>query len=124
MNPTQVIERFAEFLSAGDTEAALALYEPDAAFVVEPGTVVTGHEAIGEALQQFAALRPVLTGDIEQVVQADDVALVVNRWTLAGTTHAGDAVRMAGRSADVLRRDAAGNWKITIDDPWGGTDDR
>jgi uncharacterized protein (TIGR02246 family) len=120
MNPTQVIERFAELLSAGDTAAALALYEPDAAFVVEPGTVATGHDAIGVALNQFAALRPVLTGHVEQVVQADDVALVVNRWTLAGTTPTGDAVHMEGRSADVLRRGADGNWRITIDDPWGG----
>jgi ketosteroid isomerase-like protein len=121
MDPTEVIERFAELLGAGDVRQALALYEDGAAFVVEPGTIVTGHEAIGRALEGFAAMRPVLTGDIEQVVYAGDLALVTNRWTLDGRTQDGGSVRLAGRSADVLRRTTEGEWKIAIDDPWGGS---
>jgi uncharacterized protein (TIGR02246 family) len=120
MTPTEVLERFAALLAEGKARDALSLYEPDAAFVVEPGTVVTGHEAIGEALEGFAALRPSMRGDIEQVVYAGDVALVANRWVLEGTTPDGERVRLAGRSADVLRRASSGDWRIAIDDPWGG----
>jgi ketosteroid isomerase-like protein len=65
-------------------------------------------------------LRPSLRGQIEQVVYAGDVALVANRWVLDGTTPDGDPVRLAGRSADVLRRVSNGDWRIAIDDPWGG----
>src|SRR5262249_50097720 len=113
-------ERFAELMSAGDTRAALVLYEPDAAFVVEPGTTVIGHDAIRAALERFAALRPTLAGEVEQVVQTGDVALVANRWVLEGTGPDGARVQMSGRSADVLRRGADGEWRIAIDDPWGG----
>jgi uncharacterized protein (TIGR02246 family) len=120
MTPTEVLERFAALLAEGNARDALSLYEPDAAFVVEPGTVVTGHEAIGEALEGFAALRPSFRGDIEQVVYAGDVALIANRWVLEGTTPHGERVRLAGRSADVLRRASSGDWRIAIDDPWGG----
>jgi len=120
MTPAEVLERFAVLLAEGNAGDALSLYEPDAAFVVEPGTVVTGHEAIGAALEGFAALRPSLRGQIEQVVYAGDVALVANRWVLDGTTPDGDPVRLAGRSADVLRRVSDGDWRIAIDDPWGG----
>jgi uncharacterized protein (TIGR02246 family) len=120
MNPTQVLERFAALLSDGEVQEALSLYEPDAAFVVEPGTVVTGHSAIGAALEGFAALRPSLQGDIEQVVYADDLALVANNWVLEGTTPGGEHVRLTGRSADVLRLAGDGAWRIAIDDPWGG----
>ncbi len=120
MRPSDVIERFAELLAAGDARQALALYEPDAAFVVEPGTIVTGHEAIGPALEGFAAMRPTLTSDIEQVVYAGGLALVTNRWTLDGTTADGQPVHLAGRSSDVLRQTSSGEWKIAIDDPWGG----
>jgi ketosteroid isomerase-like protein len=98
---------------------ALSLYEPDAAFVVAPGAVVTGHEAIGD-FEGFAALRPSLRGDIEQVIYAGDVALVANRWVLEGTTPDDERVRLADRSADVLRRASSGDWRIAIDDPWGG----
>jgi uncharacterized protein (TIGR02246 family) len=120
MTPTEVLERFAALLAEGKAREALSLYEPDAAFVVEPGTVVTGHDAIGAALEGFAALRPSLHGDIEQIVYAGDVALVANRWVLDGTTPDGESVRLGGRSADVLRRASDGGWRIAIDDPWGG----
>ena len=120
MAPAHVIERFGQLLSAGDVPAAAALYEADAAFVVEPGKVVVGRPAIEAALLQFAALQPTLTSDIEQVVHAGDVALVVNRWTLDGTAPDGSSVHLEGRSADVLRRTQSGSWRITIDDPWGG----
>ncbi len=121
MRPTEVIERFAALLAAGDARQALALYERDAAFVVEPGTIVYGHEAIGSALEGFAAIRPTLSNDIEQVVYAGDLALVTNRWTLDGTAADGQPVHLAGRSSDVLRQTGDGQWRIAIDDPWGGT---
>lgn len=120
MEPSQVIERFGDLLSAGDVRGALGLYEADAAFVVEPGRVVVGTPAIGEALEGFAALHPVFTGEIDQVVEAGDVALVVNCWTLEGTDPGGRSVHQSGRSADVLRRTPDGEWRIAIDDPWGG----
>jgi uncharacterized protein (TIGR02246 family) len=119
MTPSETIETFATRLSAGDVSGALALYEPDATFVVEPGTVVVGLEAISNALEGFAALQPTLEGRIDQVVCADNVALVVNQWTLSGTGPGGTPVRLAGRSSDVLRRAPNGEWRIIIDNPWG-----
>jgi uncharacterized protein (TIGR02246 family) len=116
-----VIERLARSLSEGDVDAALALYEDDAAFVPEPGTTVHGLDAIREALARLAALQPTLTGEIQKVVEADGTALVVNRWALTGTQPDGVPIELAGLSADVLRRRADGSWAILIDDPWGGT---
>jgi ketosteroid isomerase-like protein len=120
MGPTRVTESLSELMSAGDTRAALELYEAEAAFVVERGTTVFGRDAIGTALEGFSALRPTLAGDIEQVVEAGDVALVANRWMLSGTGPDGTPVQISGRSADVLRRCPDGDWRILIDDPWGG----
>jgi hypothetical protein len=78
-----------------------------------------GLEAIRDALQQFAALKPRLRGEITKVLIAGDVALVHNRWQLEGTQPDGSPVEMHGHSADVLRRASDGGWRILIDDPWG-----
>jgi uncharacterized protein (TIGR02246 family) len=118
--PEQVIEHFAASLNRGDVEAALALYEPEAAFAPRPGEKVTGLEAIRSALQEFAALKPRLHGEITKTLTAADVALVQNRWQLEGTQPDGSRVEMRGHSADVLRRGPGGGWRILIDDPWGG----
>jgi uncharacterized protein (TIGR02246 family) len=120
MDPTDTIDRLAQLLGTGDAQGALALYENDATFVVQPGSPATGHQEIGAALEQFAAMRPVLKSDVEQVVYAGDLALVTNSWTLDGTGADGEAVHFAGRSSDVLRRTPTGEWKIAIDDPWSG----
>jgi uncharacterized protein (TIGR02246 family) len=119
-SPKAVIETFADRLNNGDVEGALRLYEPEATFVVEPGTVVSGTEEIREALVRFAEMRPTLTGEIQRVREAEDVALVLNRWSLRGEGPDGP-VEMAGTSADVLRRQGDGSWRVLIDDPWGAS---
>jgi uncharacterized protein (TIGR02246 family) len=119
-SPEEVIDLFSKLIGEGDVESALALYEEDAAFAPRPGELVRGRDTIRPALRQFAQLRPTLTGEIEKVVVARDSALVINRWELYGTDPGGREVRMSGRSADVLRRQADDTWRIVIDDPWGG----
>ena len=109
----------ADRLGAGDVDGALALYEPDATFAPQPGAQVSGLDAIREALSQFAALKPTLEGEIEKVLEAGDVALVTNRWSLKGTGPDGGPLEMAGVSADVMRRQPDGTWRILVDDPWG-----
>jgi uncharacterized protein (TIGR02246 family) len=117
--PEQVIELFAAALGRGDVDGAIALYDPDATLAPRPGEQVKGLEAIRGALEQFAALKPMLTGEITKVLTADGVALVMNRWRLTGAQPDGTPVEMSGHSADVLRADAEGGWRILIDDPWG-----
>ena len=118
--PEEVIELFAVALNRGDVDSAITLYESEAVFAPQPGEEVTGVEAIRDALQQFAALKPRLRGEITKALTAGDVALVQNRWQLEGTQPDGDPVEMGGHSADVLRRASDGSWRILIDDPWGG----
>jgi len=117
--PEATIERFSELLAAGDLDAMVELYEPDATFAPQPGESVSGRDEIRAALGAFLAVKPRMTGRIEKVLEGGDTALVANRWTLTGTAPDGSPVEMAATSADVLRRRADGSWGIVIDDPWG-----
>ena len=56
--PEEVQRLFAEAFGSHDLEAVLALYEPDATLIPQPGEVVTGTEAIREALSQILAMKP------------------------------------------------------------------
>src|SRR3712207_4668448 len=110
--PEAVIDRFAELISAGDVEGALALYAEDAVFLPEPGRLERGRNAIRAERARFAELRPRMTGEIERTLVGGDTALVINAWTRAGTEPAGRPIRMAAKSADVLRRRKDGSWGI------------
>jgi ketosteroid isomerase-like protein len=97
-SPAQVIQGLSERLSAGDLEGAVSYYEPGAAFRPSPaGQPVYGREAIRGALETFLALAPTLSGQVERVLEAEDVALVVNRWQLPGGRRRGAAGRARRR---------------------------
>jgi len=117
--PAETLNQFAEALNRGDLEAAVALYEPKAVLVVEPGTLARGSGEIREALAGFIGLKPTLRVETEQVLEVGDVALNVGRWTLKGTDPTGQPVAFGGESSDILRRQPDGRWLIAVDNPWG-----
>ena len=118
--PAATIEHFSELLGAGRLEDLLELYEDGAAFVPEPGRVVTGLASIRAEIEPLVALAPRMSGRIEQVVEAGDTALVAYRWQLDASAPDGTPIRQGAVSADVLRRRADGSWGVIIDDPFGG----
>jgi ketosteroid isomerase-like protein len=56
---------------------------------------------------------------VSRVLEVGDLALVSTVWSFAGTGSDGKPVKLAAKSADVLRRQADGSWRIVIDNPWG-----
>jgi uncharacterized protein (TIGR02246 family) len=117
--PQQVIELFSHHLNSGNLDGALSLYEREAVFAPQPGQLVFALKAIREALAGFFALRPRIEGEIQGVLEAGGIALVINKWSLSGTQPDGQPLAMAGTSADVLRRQQDGRWLIVIDNLWG-----
>jgi len=115
--PTALMQAFTSRLNAGDLDGLVALYEPSAVFEPTPGVVVHGHDGIRAALRDLLTITPTITADTVQVLQAGDIALVVNEWSMTGTAPDGTDVVQRGRSADVVRRQADGSWLVVIDKP-------
>jgi uncharacterized protein (TIGR02246 family) len=109
-----------EALGKGDLEAALALYEPNASFVLDSGQVVTGLAAIREVMQGFMALKPKFTMEVKAVQNGDaNIALLRGKWNLNGAGPDGKPMTMSGNSTEVVRRQPDGTWKFIIDNPRG-----
>lgn len=116
-SPEDIDPAFMEAFNAGDGAALLALYEPEAAFVVPSGEIVEGPAAIGEALGGFFELKPSIDLRTERVLRTGDTALVYSSWTVKGTAPDGSPVEMTGNSKIVVREQEDGTWKFVIDDP-------
>jgi len=112
--------RFSEAFNAGDLDAVMALYEPGASLVAQPGELATGAGAIRQALSAFRLMQPTLKVETQRIVQAGDIALLHGRWTLTGTGPDGNAINLAGQSSEVVRRQADGSWRCVIDNPYSG----
>lgn len=94
---------FVERANAGDVEGLVALYEPDAVLAVGSG-LAHGTEEIRQALAQFLAGRPVLTGQSQPALRYGDLALTSTRFP-------------GGATAEIARRQGDGSWLWVADQP-------
>jgi ketosteroid isomerase-like protein len=117
--PERVLESIVRGINSGDLDSLMPLYETEAAFAAQPGNLAHGAPGIGEALTGFISMNGTLDLKVTRVLEVDDLALVIGVWSFEGTGPDGEAVRLAARNADVLRRQADGTWRFVIDNPWG-----
>ena len=115
----EMMDTFFERFNSGDVEGILALYEPEATFVDEPGKVVQGTDALRESLNGFMSMKPTLELVKHETLISGDIATNYAQWTLTGTGPDGEPVSMEGVAVDVVRRQPDGTWKFVIDNPWG-----
>ncbi|MCC6175149.1 MAG: SgcJ/EcaC family oxidoreductase [Chloroflexi bacterium] len=118
-DPESVHRLFVERFNANDLEGLMALYEPQATLVPQPGQSVSGAASIREALAGFLALRGTFSMQPRLTVRSDDLALLCSTWTLAGTGPDGSPLDLRATTTDVVRRQQDGSWLVAIDNPWG-----
>ena len=117
--PEQVLESIVIGINSGDLDSLMPLYESEAAFATEPGSLAPGAPGVREALNGFISMNGKLDLDVTRVLEVDDLALVIGTWSFNGTGPDGDPVQLAAQNADVLRRQTDGSWRFVIDNPWG-----
>lgn len=117
--PELVLEAIVTGINNGDLDSLIPLYESEAAFATEPGSLAHGPAGIAEALDGFISMQGKLDLEVTRVLEADDLALVIGVWSFNGTGPDGQPVRLSARNADVLRRQTDGTWRFVIDNPWG-----
>jgi uncharacterized protein (TIGR02246 family) len=118
--PEQMHGLFEQAFNAGDIDALMALYEPDAALVPQPGAIAEGPDAIRESLRWFLDRRGQISLDTKLVLRVGDLAYLANRWSLSGGTMPdGSPAELGATTAEVARLQADGTWLYVIDNAWG-----
>jgi ketosteroid isomerase-like protein len=120
MRPEDLHPTLSEAYNAGDVEALLSVYEPNAAYVIKPGRVTGSPAELRAALQHVIALRGRLSVNPQSFTRFDDLVLVLGTFTLSGRRGDGTPFERVSRFADVLRRQPDGSWRIAIDHPYDG----
>jgi ketosteroid isomerase-like protein len=114
--PGDVIKEFAKYFNAGDIEGLASLYEDRAAFIAEPGTVLSDGAGLRATLQGFLDTKGTITIVSSSEVVNGDLALAHSHWRL--DIPGGESMEYT--SAEVARHQSDGTWKYAIDNPYGG----
>jgi ketosteroid isomerase-like protein len=117
--PEEVLKSIVDGINTGNLDALMPLYESEAGFAAQPGSLNQGLSAVRDGLAGFIAMKGKLDLKVTRILEASDLALVITNWSFTGTGPGGDPVKLAAKSADVLRRQADGSWRFVIDNPWG-----
>jgi ketosteroid isomerase-like protein len=117
--PEKVLNAIVEGINSGDLESLVMLYEAEACFAIQPGQLAKSPESIRESLRRFIDLKGKLDLKVKRVLQVSDLALVTTEWSYSGTGPDGKPINLSSNSADVLRLQSDGTWRIVIDNPWG-----
>ena len=118
-SPDEAHLLFAEAFAAHDLESAMALYEPQAALVPQPGEIVTGTEVIREALGTFLLWNRGSTLKSGKPLERATSRLFSPTAPRRGTGPDRETVSMSGQTSDVLRQQPDGSWLFVIDNPYG-----
>jgi uncharacterized protein (TIGR02246 family) len=113
------IDAMTDAFHKGDIDGIMQTYEPGVVVVGEPGRPVSGAPALRAMFAEFIAAKARFTFQGHEVIQADDIALHLTPWRMAGIGPDGQAIEAHGLSVAVLRRQADGRWLMIIDDPYG-----
>jgi uncharacterized protein (TIGR02246 family) len=115
-SPPEVSEAFVAAINAGDLPGALGLYREDATLLAPDGQCARGVRAIEELLRGLLAMQVEMETTIENVIEAGDIAVASEAWTMRLRAPDGTSNEQHGESI-VLFTHTPDGWRFLIDAP-------
>lgn len=116
-DPSQLHDAFAEALRSQDVDALVDLYEPDAVVFLPDGGQISGREALGAMFAQIVRAGQTTGGVQRSTLVADDIALTSTVYPSRAAGPDGAQAPAGITTAEVLRRQLDGTWRVVIDAP-------
>ena len=119
-NPAEIYATYLNAFNAGNVDATLACYEPQACFMSRSGRAAYGPEELREVFRVTFSNKPHMKFKVRKVIPAgEDLALVVVEWRSKAVSAEGEIRLWSGMATDIVRRQPDGAWKIVLDNPYG-----
>ena len=112
--PEQVLKSIVDGINTGNLDALMSLYEPEAAFASQPGTLAHGSTGVRESLAAFLAMKGTLDIQVTRVLEAGGLAFVAGVWSFTGTGPDGKPVTLSGRNGGCSA--SPGRWLLALCD--------
>ena len=108
MTPKELLNFQVQEFNKGNLDLIMALYENEACFAERPDQVVKDLESIRQSMQRLIEMGGRLEVNVERVLQASNVALMITEWSISDIESDGIATTLTGRGTVVLRQQSNG----------------
>jgi uncharacterized protein (TIGR02246 family) len=110
---------FEQHLNAGDLDAVMALYEPEARFVTKSGETLVGRDRIRKVLAAMMEAKARLHSGVVKAVTVGDIAQLYTDFEGTMNDDSGKTVAIRHKAFEVLRCHPDGPWRLIVGDPNG-----
>ena len=110
---------FEQHVNAGDLDAVMALYEPEARFVTNSGETLVGRDRIRKVLAAMMEAKARFHSRVVKAVTVGDIAQLYTDFEVTMNDDSGKTVAIRSKAIEVLRCQPDGTWKLIIGDPNG-----
>jgi uncharacterized protein (TIGR02246 family) len=110
---------FEQHLNAGDLDAVMALYEPEARFVTKSGETLVGRDRIRKVLAAMMEAKARLHSGVVKAVTVGDIAQLYSDFEGTMNDDSGKTVAIRHKAIEVLRCHPDGTWRLIVGDPNG-----
>jgi uncharacterized protein (TIGR02246 family) len=111
--------QFVEHFNAGDLDAVMSLYEPEARFVTRSGETLVGRDAIRKVLGGLIEAKTQFQSRVVRAAIVGNIAQLYTDFEGTGVDDAGKTIPARNKAIEVLRRQPDGSWKLIMGDPNG-----
>ena len=108
---------FTEQLNAGELDAVMDLYKPEARFVTRSGATLAGRDRICEPLAAMIRSKTKLHSRVIRAVTVGDIAQLYTDFEGIALDRSGQTIEARNKAIEVLRRQPDGTWKLIIGNP-------
>jgi uncharacterized protein (TIGR02246 family) len=109
--------QFVEHFNAGDLDAVMSLYEPEARFVTRSGQTLVGRDAIRKVLGGLIEAKTQFQSRVVRTAIIGDIAQLYTDFEGTRVDDAGKTIPVRNKAIEVLRRQPDGSWKLIMGDP-------
>jgi uncharacterized protein (TIGR02246 family) len=114
-SPQDLHQALVTAFNARDMDAVVALYEPEAVLVPQPGQIASGSAQLRAALAHFFALPGDMSIETTYCLQQGELALTRSHWKVQTT----EQVTVEAEGTEIMRRQPDGSWRFVVDHPFG-----
>jgi uncharacterized protein (TIGR02246 family) len=116
-NPADVYPSLSKAFNAGDLDAIVGCYEPEACFVSKSGRAYRGAVELRDLYRAMLSNRRQVRLDVRKIIPSGgNLALVIVEWTEWTT---GETKHWGATATDIVRKQPDGTWKLALDIPYG-----